>query len=125
MPLVLIYIPSIKNVHEAADNLYTATPFKDNTYLLKPKGIITVDRVRSKRRGIILVLLSLIMQEKTQSNILRKLNSHARYAPDSRPLRKAIRAARLVANGITRLQQHDFKYGIRGKVIRWYTIRNY
>ena len=61
------------------------------------------------------VLLSLIMQENTQSNIIRKLNSHARYAGlkaglfeynkifksthilnmiDNMQLRKAIRAAR-------------------------------
>ena len=67
------------------------------------------------------VLLSLIMQENTQSNIIRKLNSHARYARlkaalfeynalfksihilnliDDMRLRKAIRNARLVANCI-------------------------
>lgn len=38
-----------------------------------------MERVRSQRRGLTRVLLSLIMQENTQSNIIRKLNSHARY----------------------------------------------
>jgi hypothetical protein len=50
------------------------------TSVLKPKGIINVERIRSQRRGVMRVLLSLIMQENTQSNIIRKLNSHARYA---------------------------------------------
>lgn len=74
------YVPSIKNVREAADDLY-ATQSPDNyNGMIKPKGVINVDRIRSQRRGVIRVLLSLIMQENTQSNIIRKLNSHARYA---------------------------------------------
>lgn len=74
------YVPSIKNVREAADDLYAAQPLDYDTGVLKPKGIIDIDRIRSQRRGVMRVLLSLIMQENTQSNIIRKLNSHARYA---------------------------------------------
>ncbi|QRG81470.1 Tn3 family transposase [Vibrio diabolicus] len=74
------YVPSIKNVREAADDLYAAQPLGYDTCVLKPKGIIDIERIRSQRRGVMRVLLSLIMQENTQSNIIRKLNSHARYA---------------------------------------------
>ena len=74
------YVPSIKNVREAADDLYAAQPLDYDTGVLKPKGIIDIERIRSQRRGVMRVLLSLIMQENTQSNIIRKLNSHARYA---------------------------------------------
>lgn len=109
------YVPSIKNVREAADDLYAAKPIENYSGLIKPKGVINVDRIRSQRRGVIRVLLSLIMQENTQSNIIRKLNSHARYARlqaalfeyntifksihvlnliDDMQLRKAIRTAR-------------------------------
>ena len=74
------YVPSIKNVREAADDIYTAKSLDYDTGVFKPKGVINVDRIRSQRRGVTRVLLSLIMQENTQSNIIRKLNSHARYA---------------------------------------------
>lgn len=109
------YVPSIKNVREAADNLYAAKSLDDDTSMIKPKEVINVGRIRSRRRGVMRVLLSLIMQENTQSNIIRKLNSHARYVRlkaalfeyntifksihvlnliDDMQLRKAIRSAR-------------------------------
>jgi TnpA family transposase len=74
------YVPSIKNVREAADDLYATQPLDNYTGVIKPKGSINIDRIRSQRRSVMRVLLSLIMQENTQSNIIRKLNSHARYA---------------------------------------------
>ena len=74
------YVPSIKNVRDAADDIYTAKALEYDTGVFKPKGVINVNRIRSQRRGVTRVLLSLIMQENTQSNIIRKLNSHARYA---------------------------------------------
>lgn len=74
------YVPSIKNVRDAANNLYLPKLPENYTGILKPKGIIKDERIRSQERGIIRVLLSLIMQENTQTNIIRKLNSHARYA---------------------------------------------
>jgi TnpA family transposase len=74
------YVPSIKNVREAANDLYSVKPPNSYTGLLLPKSTIKVDRIKSQKRGILRVLLSLILQENTQSNIIRKLNSHARYA---------------------------------------------
>jgi len=109
------YVPSIKNVREAANDLYSVQAPENYTGIIKPKNIINIDRIRSQRRGVMRVLLSLIMQENTQSNIIRKLNSHARYARlkaalfeynslfksihvlnliDDMQLRKAIRRAR-------------------------------
>lgn len=73
------YVPSIKNVREAADDLYSVKSPDSYTGLLQPKSKINVDRIKSEKRGVLRVLLSLIMQENTQSNIIRKLNSHARY----------------------------------------------
>lgn len=109
------YIPSIKNVREATEDLYATQPLDSYTSVIKPKRSINVERIRSQRRGVMRVLLSLIMQENTQSTIIRKLNSHARYARlkaalfeynaifktihilnliDDMQLRKAIRSAR-------------------------------
>jgi TnpA family transposase len=73
------YVPSIKNIREVADDLYSVK--SPDTYIgvLRPKGEINIERIKSQKRGVLRVLLSLIMQENTQSNIIRKLNSHARY----------------------------------------------
>jgi TnpA family transposase len=73
------YVPSIKNVREAANDLYSVKSPDHYTGLLQPKDKIKIDRIKSQKKGILRVLLSLIMQENTQSNIIRKLNSHARY----------------------------------------------
>lgn len=73
------YVPSIKNVREMANDLYSVKSPDTYTGILQPKGKINIDRIKSQKRGISRVLLSLIMQENTQSNIIRKLNSHARY----------------------------------------------
>lgn len=109
------YVPSIKNVRGAADDLYAVQSLDNDTGIIKPKATVNVDRIRSQRRGVMRVLLSLLMQENTQSNIIRKLNTHARYARlkaalfeynaifksihvlnliDDMQLRKAIRSAR-------------------------------
>jgi TnpA family transposase len=74
------YVPSIKNVREAANDLYSVKSPDTYKGLLKPKDKIKIDRIKSQKKGILRVLLSLIMQENTQSNIIRKLNSHVRYA---------------------------------------------
>jgi len=74
------YVPSIKNIRTAADELYSV---KDPDYykgILKPKGKIKEDRIRSEKRGIMRVLLSLVLQENSQTTIVPKINSHARYA---------------------------------------------
>lgn len=109
------YVPSIKDVREAANSLYSAKPIENYTGIIRPKGVINTNLIRDEKRGILRVLLSLLLQENTQSNIIKKLNSYARYANlkkalfeynnafksahvlnliDSMPLRKAIRAAR-------------------------------
>src|SRR3990167_1698265 len=109
------YVPSIKNIREAANDLYSVKSIENYTGILRPKWKINVNRIKSEKRGIQRVLLSLIMQENTQTNIIRKLNTHARYARlkaalfeynkvfksthvlnliDNMPLRKAIRTAR-------------------------------
>ncbi len=49
------YVPSIKNVREAADNLYAAQSLDNYTGLIKPKGLINVDRISSQRRGVMRV----------------------------------------------------------------------
>ncbi|PHM69990.1 Tn3 family transposase [Xenorhabdus kozodoii] len=121
------YVPSIKNVRHAADDIYSANPLDYDTGILKPKGVINVERIRSQRRGVLRVLLSLIMQENTQGNIIRKLNSHARYARlkaalfeynaifksthvlnliDDMALRKAIRSARNRTEAYHQLQSN-------------------
>jgi TnpA family transposase len=74
------YIPSIKNIREAADDLYSVKSPDKYTGIIRPKDAIKVDLIKSQKRGILRVLLSLILQQNTQSNIIRKLNSHARYA---------------------------------------------
>lgn len=109
------YVPSIKNVRKAAEKLYSARPMNEKDDILNPIGTIRADLIRSQSRGIKRVLLSLILQENTQSNLIRKLNSHARYSRlrsalyeynkifksthvlnliDDMSLRKAIRTAR-------------------------------
>lgn len=109
------YVPSIKNIKEAANNLYSVKPIDTYTGLIKPIGQINDRLIRSQKRGILRILLSLILQENTQTNIIRKLSSHARYARlkaalfeynkifnsahllnmiDQMPLRKALRTAR-------------------------------
>lgn len=74
------YVPCIKNIQEAANDLYSVKSPSYYTGILKPKAAINVELIRSEKKNIIRVLLSLLMQENTQSNIIRKLNSHTRYA---------------------------------------------
>ena len=74
------YVPNIKNVREAADNLYYANSSGDNNGILKAKGKINIERIKNEKKGILRVLLSLLIQGNTQTTIVRKLNSHARYA---------------------------------------------
>jgi TnpA family transposase len=109
------YVPSIKNVRNASEDLYSANPLENCDGPICPVGKIKVALIKSQSRGIQRVLLSLILQENTQSHLIRKLNSHARYSRlraalyeynkifksihvlnliDDMPLRKAIRTAR-------------------------------
>lgn len=74
------YVPCIKNIREAANDLYSVKSPSHYAGILKPKAAISVELIRSEEKNIMRVLLSLLMQENTQSNIIRKLNSHTRYA---------------------------------------------
>ena len=109
------YVPSIKDIKDAANNLYSVKTADNYTGIIRSQGVIDKNLIKSKKRGILRVLLSLLLQENTQSNIVRKLNSYARYTGlkkalieynaifksthvlnliDNMALRKAIRTAR-------------------------------
>ena len=115
MWLCLLVISLVCGTALVADDLYSVKSPDSYTGLLSPSGQIKIDRIKSQKRDVLRVLLSLIMQENTQSAIIRKLNSHARYAKlkaalfeynkifksihvlnliDDMQLRKAIRTAR-------------------------------
>ena len=76
----IAFIPGIKNIHEAAEKLYSVNDPDDYSGLIKPIGKINVALIQSERRGIIRILLSLLLQKNTQSVIIRKLSSHKRYS---------------------------------------------
>jgi TnpA family transposase len=109
------YVPSIKDIKDAANNLYSVKTADNYTGIIRSQGVIDKNLIKSKKRGILRVLLSLLLQENTQTNIVRKLNSYARYTGlkkalfeynaifksthvlnliDNMALRKAIRTAR-------------------------------
>jgi hypothetical protein len=109
------YLPSIKNIKHEAEKLYSNKPISQYTGLIKPKAQIDSSLIKSNKRWITRVLMSLILQENTQTTIIRKLSSHDRYAKlqaalyeynkifktihvlnmiNDLELRKAIRAAR-------------------------------
>ncbi len=109
------YVPGIKDIKEAANNLYSVKSPDHYSGIICSKGVIDKNLIKSQKRGILRVLISLLLQENTQSNIVRKINSYARYAElkkalfeynnifksthvlnliDSMALRKAIRTAR-------------------------------
>ena len=84
--------------------------------LIKPTAQIKIDRIKNEEKQIIRVLLYLVLQENTQSTIIKKLNSQSRHSSlraglieynkilksthgvldliNNMPLRKAIRTAR-------------------------------
>ncbi len=74
------FIPSIKNIRAEADKLYSADEPENYSGLIMPSAKIKRPLIESQKRGILRVLLSLIMQENTQSVIIRKLSSHKRYS---------------------------------------------
>lgn len=100
---------------EATNDLFSVKSIDNYTGIVRPNGVVDKNLIKSEERGILRVLLSLLLQENTQSNIVRKLNSSARYGRlkkalfeynkilksthilnliDNMALRKAIRAAR-------------------------------
>jgi TnpA family transposase len=74
------YLPGIKNIKEAAKYLYSVDSPDNYTGILQPKEQIKPERIKTQKRKLLRVFLSLIMQENTQTNIIRKLNAHNRYA---------------------------------------------
>lgn len=76
----IAFIPSIKNIREEADKLYSVNDPSEYEGLIQPCGKIDVALIRSEKRNIVRVLLSLLLQKNTQAVIIRKLASHKRYS---------------------------------------------
>jgi TnpA family transposase len=129
------FIPSIKNIKSAADDLYSYEEIDCYQGLIKPIAQINVDRIKNEEKQIVRVLLSLVLQENTQSTIIRKLNSQSRYASlraglieynkilksthvlnliNNMPLRKAIITARNRTEAYHQLQNliRKMHYGV-------------
>ncbi len=130
------YMPSIKNVVSEADELYSFSDLPQfDGAIIKPKDKINLECIRKYKREITRALLSLILQENTQATIIRKLNSHDRYAGlrkalyeynkifkslhilnmiDDMPMRKAMKIARNRTESYHQLQKliRNMYYGI-------------
>ncbi|MBY0581225.1 MAG: Tn3 family transposase [Rickettsiales bacterium] len=74
------FLPGIKNLKEAANNIYSTKKTSDYAGLITPKDQIKKSIIKSSKRQITRVLLSLILQKETQTTIVRKLSKHNRYA---------------------------------------------
>jgi hypothetical protein len=74
------YLPSIKDIREAAKDIYSSRAASNYNGLIKPKAQINKELIRKNKAWIIRVLLSLLLQENTQTILMRKLSTHARYA---------------------------------------------
>jgi TnpA family transposase len=74
------YVPSIKNIKYAVNSLCASTESEYYNQFIYPQRLIDKDLIQSKKKDITRVLLSLILQNNTQSNIVKKINSYARYA---------------------------------------------
>lgn len=74
------YLPSIKNVKHESEKLYSNKATSLYTGIITPNDQIDVGLIKSNNRWITRVLMSLIMQENTQTTIIRKLSSHDRYS---------------------------------------------
>ena len=72
------FIPGIKNIREQANSLYCTRDPKLYKGLITPKDKVDLPLIKSQKREITRVLLSLILQHNTQATIVRKLSSHKR-----------------------------------------------
>lgn len=120
------YVPSIKNIRTAADDLCSVKSPDNYKGNIIPKEQVNINKIESQKRSILRVLLSLILQENTQSNIVRKINSHSRHTKlkaalfeynkifksihvlnliDNMQLRKVIRTARNRTESYHQLQR--------------------
>jgi len=68
-----------QNIQGEAKKLYSAKAIDQYDGFIKPCGKINTDLIKSEKRGIIRILLSLLLQENTQAVIIKKLASHKRY----------------------------------------------
>ncbi|MFI4919583.1 MAG: Tn3 family transposase [Legionellales bacterium] len=57
------YVPSIKDVKEAANNLYSVKTPDNYTGVIRSQGVIDKNLIKSQKRDILRVLLSLLLQE--------------------------------------------------------------
>lgn len=75
------YLPSIKNIKKEANKLYS---HKDllayEGSIITPKAKIDTGLIKAKKEWVQRILLSLVIQETTQTTIIRKLSSHDRYS---------------------------------------------
>ena len=74
------YLPSIKNIKEAAEDIGSARDPSCYGGIITPKVKINKNLIKANKNWIIRVLLSLLLQENTQDILMRKLSTHARYA---------------------------------------------
>jgi len=76
----IAYIPSVGNIVKEVEKLVGTKPLDDYKGFLKPSSQSDIALIRSQKRGIIRILLSLMLQKTTQAVIVRKLSSHKRYS---------------------------------------------
>jgi TnpA family transposase len=74
------FIPSINDIQSEAEKLSCMYETEKYDGLIKPHKKVNVALIKSEKRGIIRILLSLILQENTQAVIIQKLSSHKRYS---------------------------------------------
>jgi len=74
------FVPSINSIREEAEKLYSVHDPDQYQGLIKPHAKIKRALIKSEKRGIIRILLSLLLQKSTQAVIIRKLASHKRYS---------------------------------------------
>src|SRR3990167_1187165 len=74
------FIPSINDIRMEAEKLLSVNNPDQYHGLIKSSGKINKALIKSEKRGIIRILLSLLLQQNTQAVIIRKLASHKRYS---------------------------------------------
>ncbi|PIR10252.1 MAG: transposase, partial [Gammaproteobacteria bacterium CG11_big_fil_rev_8_21_14_0_20_46_22] len=74
------FIPGINNIRMEAEKLFSVNDPDQYHGLITPSDKINKALIKSEKRGIIRILLSLLLQQNTQAVIVRKLASHKRYS---------------------------------------------
>lgn len=73
------FVPNYKDIAGKATSIYCMRDPKQYKGLIKPAGQININLIKEQKENIQLMLFSLVLQETTQSIIVRKLASHKRY----------------------------------------------